>query len=107
MTKVVYIYLVNYCLNMSFIWFDSTYALHGLVISSCLLSFTLPRFLWAGLNRSISELEFRVFHNIFCDSYKIQKAAFAFDEYVEKVSSVIVCNTAVYICTCLNIYLLL
>ncbi len=37
------------------------------------------------MNGSISEMEFRVFHNIFCDSYKIQRSAFAFDEYVEKV----------------------
>jgi hypothetical protein len=30
-------------------------------------------------------MEFRIFHNIFCDTYKIQRAAFAFNEYVEKV----------------------
>jgi flagellar biosynthesis protein FlhB len=30
-------------------------------------------------------MEFRIFHNIFCDSYKIQRKAFAFEEYVEKV----------------------
>jgi len=30
-------------------------------------------------------MEFRIFHNVFCDTYKIQKVAFAFNEYVEKV----------------------
>lgn len=43
------------------------------------------RWLWSALDGRVSELEFRVFHNIFCDSYKIQRSAFAFDEYVEKV----------------------
>ena len=31
------------------------------------------------------ETEFRIFHNIFCDPFKIQRKAFAFNEYVEKV----------------------
>ena len=30
-------------------------------------------------------MEFRIFHNVFCDTYKIQRSAFAFNEYVEKV----------------------
>lgn len=30
-------------------------------------------------------MEFRIFQSIFCETYKIQKAAFAFNEYVEKV----------------------
>ena len=34
---------------------------------------------------TVALLEFRIFHNIFCDTYKIQKNAFAFNEYVEKV----------------------
>lgn len=36
-------------------------------------------------NNIVTELEFRIFHNIFCDAYKIQRKAFAFDEYVDKV----------------------
>jgi hypothetical protein len=36
-------------------------------------------------NKTIFEVEFRIFHNIFCDAYKIQRKAFAFDEYVNKV----------------------
>jgi len=31
-----------------------------------------------------SEMEFRIFHSIFCDQYKIQRKAFAFDEYVHR-----------------------
>lgn len=34
---------------------------------------------------SLARIEFRIFHNIFCETYKIQKTAFAFNEYVEKV----------------------
>ena len=34
---------------------------------------------------TIARMEFRIFQNIFCETYKIQKAAFAFNEYVEKV----------------------
>ena len=30
-------------------------------------------------------MEFRIFQSIFCQTYKIQKSAFAFNEYVEKV----------------------
>lgn len=33
----------------------------------------------------VGELEFRIFHNIFCESYRIQRKAFAFDVYVNKV----------------------
>jgi hypothetical protein len=36
-------------------------------------------------NKVVSELEFRIFHNIFCEAYKIQRKAFAYDEYVDKV----------------------
>jgi hypothetical protein len=42
--------------------------------------------LWlAPFNPSIARMEFRIFYNIFCETYKIQKTAFAFNEYVEKV----------------------
>ena len=37
------------------------------------------------MNTSIEQLEFRIFHNIFCHTFKIQKEAFAFDEYAAKV----------------------
>jgi hypothetical protein len=36
-------------------------------------------------NKTILELEFRIFHSIFCETYHIQRKAFAFDEYVDKV----------------------
>jgi hypothetical protein len=39
----------------------------------------------APLSTTVAMMEFRIFHNIFCDTYKIQRAAFAFNEYVEKV----------------------
>jgi hypothetical protein len=42
-------------------------------------------FTWMPLNKSIEQMEFRIFHNIFCKTFKIKKGAFAFDEYVEKV----------------------
>jgi hypothetical protein len=44
-------------------------------------------------NRVVAELEFRIFHNIFCDVYKIQRQAFAFDEYVDKVYEKFVMTT--------------
>jgi hypothetical protein len=34
---------------------------------------------------SVEQMEFRIFHNIFCSTFQIQKDAFAFDEYVAKV----------------------
>lgn len=30
-------------------------------------------------------MEFRIFHDIFCETYRIQRVAFAFDEYVRLV----------------------
>ena len=42
--------------------------------------------LWlAPFNPTIARMEFRIFQSIFCQTYKIQKSAFAFNEYVEKV----------------------
>jgi hypothetical protein len=43
------------------------------------------RFSWKPLNVCIEQLEFRIYHNLFCSTFKIQKGAFAFDEYVVKV----------------------
>jgi hypothetical protein len=37
------------------------------------------------MNKAIEQMEFRIFHNIFCSTFKIKKGAFAFDEYVAKV----------------------
>ena len=37
------------------------------------------------MNISIEQMEFRIFHSIFCNTFRIQKDAFAFDEYVAKV----------------------
>ena len=37
------------------------------------------------MNKSIEQLEFRIFHNLFCSTFKIKKDSFAFDEYVVKV----------------------
>lgn len=45
----------------------------------------MNRFSIAAFSRIVSEVEFRIFQNIFCDAYKIQRKAFAFNEYVEKV----------------------
>lgn len=53
---------------------------------------------WFGRNvtphfsRVLTEVEFRIFHNIFCDTFKIQRHAFAFNEYVEKVTDMFVRN---------------
>jgi hypothetical protein len=43
------------------------------------------RVVWKPLLDSIEQMEFRIFHNIFCSTFQIQKGAFAFDEYVAKV----------------------
>ena len=37
------------------------------------------------MNKSIEQMEFRIFRNIFCSAFKIKKDAFFFDEYVAKV----------------------
>lgn len=42
-------------------------------------------FVWKPLITSIEQLEFRIFHSLFCSAFHIQKGAFAFDEYVTKV----------------------
>ena len=41
--------------------------------------------MFAPFNQLVSELEFRIFHSIFCEVYRIQRKAFAFDEYVSLV----------------------
>jgi hypothetical protein len=43
------------------------------------------RLSWKPMNKIISEMEFRIFHHLFCEMFKIQRDAFAFDEYVHKV----------------------
>ena len=45
----------------------------------------LRRLTWKPMNISIEQMEFRIFHSIFCNTFRIQKDAFAFDEYVAKV----------------------
>eukprot|EP01034_Spumella_vulgaris_P035430 gene35430-43685_t len=45
----------------------------------------LFRLSWKPTNKIISEMEFRIFHHLFCEMFKIQRDAFAFDEYVHKV----------------------
>ena len=50
------------------------------VLLSC-----MNRLSWKPMNTSIEQMEFRIFHNIFCSTFKIQKEAFAFDEYAAKV----------------------
>lgn len=37
------------------------------------------------MNAVTDQMEFRIFHNLFCEMFKIQRDAFAFDEYVHKV----------------------
>ena len=39
----------------------------------------------AHFSTVVAEMEFRIFHDIFCETYRIQKVAFAFDEYVRLV----------------------
>lgn len=36
-------------------------------------------------NNRIAELEFRMFYLVFCDQYHIQRSAFPFDEYVQRI----------------------
>jgi hypothetical protein len=37
------------------------------------------------MNTSIEQMEFKIFDSLFCSNFRIQKGAFAFDEYVAKV----------------------
>src|SRR5690348_13393045 len=50
------------------------------------------RFSLKPLYNAVAEMEFRIFHSIFCDMFRIQKLAFAFDEYVEIVFEKYVMN---------------
>eukprot|EP01038_Epipyxis_sp_PR26KG_P004478 gene4478-6329_t len=43
------------------------------------------RLTWNPINTILSELEFRLFHNIFCETYNIRRSALSFDDYVNKV----------------------
>lgn len=43
------------------------------------------RLIWSPLNSGINQAEFRIYHGIFCDLFKIQRRAFEFDEYVQRV----------------------
>ncbi len=45
----------------------------------------LFRISWKPTVKVISEMEFRIFHHLFCEMFKIQRNAFEFDEYVHKV----------------------
>jgi hypothetical protein len=40
---------------------------------------------WLPWSKSVEQMEFRIFNNIFCSTFKVQKDAFLFDEYVTKV----------------------
>jgi len=40
---------------------------------------------WKPVSHVIQQLEFRIFHNIFCDLYKTKRTAIAFDEYAQKI----------------------
>jgi len=41
--------------------------------------------IWKPFFTSINQMEFRIFHHLFCATFRIRKDAFAFDEYVTKV----------------------
>lgn len=45
----------------------------------------IQRFHWIPLSDHNSGMEFRVFHDIFCDQYDISRQSFAFNEYVQRV----------------------
>jgi hypothetical protein len=39
------------------------------------------------------EIEFRVFHSIFCDEYQVKKSGFSFDEYVQRIFEKLLMDT--------------
>ena len=43
------------------------------------------KYRWIKLSSVHSELEFRLYHSIFCEQHNVQKDAFAFDAYVQRV----------------------
>jgi len=43
------------------------------------------RFSWIPISWDNSMMEFRIFHHIFCETFMIQRKAFAFDEYVHRI----------------------
>eukprot|EP01038_Epipyxis_sp_PR26KG_P014670 gene14670-19708_t len=50
------------------------------------------RLLPNAFNKNTSQLEFKIFHNIFCEMFKIQRHGLAFDEYVSRVYEKFVLN---------------
>lgn len=40
---------------------------------------------WIPLSTINSQMEFRIFHHIFCEQFMIQRSEFAFDEYVHRI----------------------
>lgn len=44
----------------------------------------LHQFYWLPLSRINSEMEFRIYHHIFCQEYRISPSALKFDEYMQK-----------------------
>ena len=48
-------------------------------------SFFYRWFRWLEWINILGELEFRIFHEIFCDQHHFQRFVFAFDVYVERV----------------------
>ena len=47
--------------------------------------FFLHRHLPVVFNPALSRIEFKIFYNIFCESFKLKLTTFAFDSYVEIV----------------------
>jgi len=45
----------------------------------------LIRLYWLPLSSIRSEIEFRVFHDVFCEHYHIGVNEFAFDEYIQRI----------------------
>ena len=43
------------------------------------------RLSWIPISWDNSMMEFRIFHHIFCETFMIQRKAFAFDEYVHRI----------------------
>ncbi len=84
---------ILFCLQQSitvvtvlFLFYHISLLLDFMIEIDSIFFFFIPnRLVPKELNNSVAEMEFRILHSVFCDMFKIQRTAFAFDEYVEIV----------------------
>ena len=81
--------LIVMCIKVCDHW-GKAYHLHHLLVMEAYLDhskqwYSRGHWSWLPISWTNGAMEFRIFHNIFCEHFKIQRSAFAFDEYVHLI----------------------